>query len=388
MRGRGRRRARPAPPTSPRCWRRSGGWAPTPRVSDEPAEVADAVACDAAGRRRVRRRDGAAGRARAGRGAARADRRRTGRPSRSASAISCCSRPATRARACAGLGVVQGHVGRFPATVRVPQFGWNVVQAGDGARLLEAGYAYFANSYRATAAPGWTVAPGDAWRPLRRGHGARQRPRLPVPPGAVRRLWRGAAVAVPGARLMLTSRIIPCLDVSHGRVVKGVRFQGLRDAGDPAERARLYQDRAPTRSSSSTSRRRPRAGATSTRRSGGCARCCRSRSPSAAACARSRTPGTCSRPAPTRSRSTPRRSSGPELLTEHRRALRPAVLRARDRRRAARRAASRCWSRAGARAPGIDAIDWAREARAARRRRGPADLAGTATAPARATTWS
>ena len=41
---------------------------------------------------------------------------------------------------------------------------------------------------------------------------------------------------------MLAARIIPCLDVSHGRVVKGVRFQGLRDAGDPAERARLYQD--------------------------------------------------------------------------------------------------------------------------------------------------
>lgn len=41
---------------------------------------------------------------------------------------------------------------------------------------------------------------------------------------------------------MLTSRIIPCLDVSHGRVVKGVRFQGLRDAGDPAERAALYEE--------------------------------------------------------------------------------------------------------------------------------------------------
>ena len=41
---------------------------------------------------------------------------------------------------------------------------------------------------------------------------------------------------------MLTSRIIPCLDVSHGRVVKGVKFQGLRDAGDPAERAKLYED--------------------------------------------------------------------------------------------------------------------------------------------------
>ena len=40
---------------------------------------------------------------------------------------------------------------------------------------------------------------------------------------------------------MLTARIIPCLDVSHGRVVKGVRFQGLRDAGDPAERALAYE---------------------------------------------------------------------------------------------------------------------------------------------------
>lgn len=41
---------------------------------------------------------------------------------------------------------------------------------------------------------------------------------------------------------MLARRIIPCLDVSHGRVVKGVRFEGLRDAGDPAERARLYEE--------------------------------------------------------------------------------------------------------------------------------------------------
>ena len=41
---------------------------------------------------------------------------------------------------------------------------------------------------------------------------------------------------------MLAPRIIPCLDVSHGRVVKGIRFQGLRDAGDPAERAALYEE--------------------------------------------------------------------------------------------------------------------------------------------------
>lgn len=40
---------------------------------------------------------------------------------------------------------------------------------------------------------------------------------------------------------MLTRRVIPCLDVDAGRVVKGVRFQGLRDAGDPAERAQVYE---------------------------------------------------------------------------------------------------------------------------------------------------
>ncbi len=40
---------------------------------------------------------------------------------------------------------------------------------------------------------------------------------------------------------MLAHRVIPCLDVDAGRVVKGVRFQGLRDAGDPAERAAAYE---------------------------------------------------------------------------------------------------------------------------------------------------
>ncbi len=39
---------------------------------------------------------------------------------------------------------------------------------------------------------------------------------------------------------MLTKRIIPCLDVKNGRVVKGTSFVGLRDAGDPVELARYY----------------------------------------------------------------------------------------------------------------------------------------------------
>jgi imidazole glycerol-phosphate synthase subunit HisF len=41
---------------------------------------------------------------------------------------------------------------------------------------------------------------------------------------------------------MLTKRIIACLDVDNGRVVKGVRFEKLRDAGDPAELARLHSE--------------------------------------------------------------------------------------------------------------------------------------------------
>src|ERR671926_439053 len=41
---------------------------------------------------------------------------------------------------------------------------------------------------------------------------------------------------------MLTKRIIPCLDVDRGRVVKGVKFFDHVDAGDPVEQAKRYQD--------------------------------------------------------------------------------------------------------------------------------------------------
>src|SRR5690606_27409801 len=73
------------------------------------------------------------------------------------------------------------------------------------------------------------------------------RPRLPVPPRAVRtaraRRARGLARHRSPRRghPMLTRRVIPCLDCRDGRVVKGVRFAALRDAGDPVERARAYE---------------------------------------------------------------------------------------------------------------------------------------------------
>ncbi len=40
---------------------------------------------------------------------------------------------------------------------------------------------------------------------------------------------------------MLAKRVIPCLDVNGGRVVKGTNFLNLRDAGDPVEVARRYE---------------------------------------------------------------------------------------------------------------------------------------------------
>lgn len=42
--------------------------------------------------------------------------------------------------------------------------------------------------------------------------------------------------------MALAKRIIPCLDVDNGRVVKGVKFENIRDAGDPVEIARRYDE--------------------------------------------------------------------------------------------------------------------------------------------------
>ena len=39
---------------------------------------------------------------------------------------------------------------------------------------------------------------------------------------------------------MLANRIIPCLDIDKGRVVKGVNFVNIRDAGDPVKNAKFY----------------------------------------------------------------------------------------------------------------------------------------------------
>jgi len=60
--------------------------------------------------------------------------------------------------AATGLAVLEGRVEHFTRAVRVPQFGWNRIEPEPGCRFLQAGFAYFANSYRVQAAPGCRVA--------------------------------------------------------------------------------------------------------------------------------------------------------------------------------------------------------------------------------------
>ena len=63
-----------------------------------------------------------------------------------------------------GLGVIPGTVSRFPASVQVPQLGWNRIATDPACRILEPGYAYFANSYRLESVP-------EQWRAARADHG-------------------------------------------------------------------------------------------------------------------------------------------------------------------------------------------------------------------------
>lgn len=59
----------------------------------------------------------------------------------------------------AGLGIIPKTIRRFPNAVKVPQLGWNRVVPNCGDLVAEPGYAYFANSYRATEVPnGWSAA--------------------------------------------------------------------------------------------------------------------------------------------------------------------------------------------------------------------------------------
>ena len=159
-----------------------------------------------------------------------------------------------------GLSVIQEGVRRFPASVHSPHFGWNMVTPEPDCRFLQPGRAYFANSYRFVSASGvWKVARTDygggfvsaledrgvlccQFHPELSGDWgiALLKRWLEVAPHAAILPRSQGITPMPEAHGKLAVRIIPCLDVRDGRVVKGIQFQGLRDAGDPAELAAAY----------------------------------------------------------------------------------------------------------------------------------------------------
>jgi imidazole glycerol phosphate synthase glutamine amidotransferase subunit len=153
-----------------------------------------------------------------------------------------------------GLGIVPGTCRRLPAGVRVPHLGWNRVVASPDARFVGTAEAAFANSYALREGPpGWKAAWTTHGAPfvaaIERGDtlACQFHPEVSGAYGEdVLARWLGhgnrPAHAEPPPRAAgLLRRVVPCLDVRDGRVVKGVNFQGLRDAGDPAERAARYE---------------------------------------------------------------------------------------------------------------------------------------------------
>ena len=151
-----------------------------------------------------------------------------------------------------GLGAVPGRVRRLCGHP-VPQLGWNRVAAPAGAQLLDHGWAYFAHSFALREAPpGWRSATvdygGRCIAAIERGRclATQFHPELSSAWGrALVERWldaRPSPRSEPTASGPARVRIMPCLDVRDGRVVKGVRFQGLRDAGDPCALALRYEE--------------------------------------------------------------------------------------------------------------------------------------------------
>ena len=173
----------------------------------------------------------------------------------------------------AGIGALPCAVGRFATALPLPQLGWNRVVPAAGDRFLRPGWAYFANSYRVSAAPaGYAEARCDYGEPFAAAIEGRFDPETGIPAillcqfhpelsGAwgldLFERWMGLpGVAAPAAEGPASlpgeaprsgeprgtaTRVIPCLDIKGGRVVKGVRFENLVDSGDPAALAARYE---------------------------------------------------------------------------------------------------------------------------------------------------
>ena len=151
---------------------------------------------------------------------------------------------------CPGLGVFPGRCYRLrgdaSSAIKIPHVGWNSLAMTRDDSIVDgvaaASQVYFTHSYVAPVT-GDTVAADRAWRGVCLDRPARSGGRRPVSSGEVgRRRSPGAPqlrADAQGSRV-LSKRLIACLDVRDGQVVKGINFEGLRNAGDPAELARRY----------------------------------------------------------------------------------------------------------------------------------------------------
>lgn len=177
-----------------------------------------------------------------------------------------------------GIGAIPGAITAYGPGVRSPQFGWNRLSlpGADGVLARAPGSeppsAYFANSYKLDEAPaGWVAASAyygasfvaalergpvllcqfhpelsGAWGQALLGRwltlgGSPSATTAPQPTARPDLTATGPSATGISTRRGTLPRIIPCLDVAGGRVVKGVRFEELRDSGDPAELAARYE---------------------------------------------------------------------------------------------------------------------------------------------------
>ncbi len=162
-----------------------------------------------------------------------------------------------------GLGIFPGRVVRIPEGAgKLPHMGWNRLRFRRPDPLLVGlpaeSYAYFVHSYAAAPEdPELVIAAvrygADLPAVVGRGRvwGTQFHPEKSGPVGlrilrnfvdlvAGREPEGPPPLPTEGGEEGLARRILPCLDVKDGRVVKGIRFLNLRDVGDPVEQARAY----------------------------------------------------------------------------------------------------------------------------------------------------